>query len=156
MKNKKASMSPAKMGIYIIYSFLIVIALGTFITTLNRASASINVLDEDVEKFIIQNRIILSSECFAYSDWTGRTYAAIDIDRFSSKILGHCINLDSYNFEIRFILSYSEITDNIEAVTSNWFGDYSYESFNMPVIVRDSGKNYLGNLVVDYQTSLRR
>ncbi len=152
MRSKKSSFAPIKMFVYIIYSFMIVVALGTFVTTLTRASGSINQLDENIPDHILITRVISSPECFAYSDWTGRVYDRIDLSRFDDDVLEYCIDLESFGYEMRFILRHSGSEDSVEAVTGRWFGDYSYDSVEMPVLVEDSGERYPGILTIEYQT----
>ncbi len=156
MRTRKATMAPMKMFIYIIYSFMILIAVTTFATTLIRATGSINLLSEDTEKEIIHPRAIYSTDCFAYTDATGRAYDRIDLSRFDDEILEHCMDLRSYRYEMRFVLEHTGSEKTYNASTADWYGSYSYESFSIPVLVQDSEEMFPGRLVVEYQTSPRK
>ncbi|MFP4656055.1 MAG: hypothetical protein ACLFNK_00570 [Candidatus Woesearchaeota archaeon] len=157
MRSEKAMIAPYKTFIYILYSFFILIALGAFLIPIQNASRSLNQIDEDIEKHILETRAFSSPECFAYADTTGRVYDRIDLSRFNDKVVQHCMNLSSYGFAIRFLLEHRGSDETHEASTSEWYSDYSYESsFNVPVLVQDSGDVYPGTVVVEYQTSPKK
>lgn len=151
--SRKGTLAPIKMGVYIIYSFMIMIAIFTFTTTLLQATSSVNAVSEDAEHHIIISRVFSSHHCLAYQDSTGRVYDMIDITRFDNKTLENCIELSSYGIDMRFTLDYPGSEEEYVAETRDWFGNTFDEAYDLPVIVRNSSEIFPGELQVEIQTT---
>ncbi len=146
---KKADISGMKFIVYMTYAFMILLSAGGFVGTISSISGSMNEIPPGIEERVVRERILSSPDCLAYTDRTGRTYDMIDMARFNNETLSGCIDLESYNYEYRFIVD--DIGEEERAYTAEWFGDFFEVSLRSPTLVYDRGNISLSHMLIERQ-----
>lgn len=149
--NKKAQIAGRKMIFYIVFAFIAAITFLLIVYMVSSDKSDISVIYPGLEDYLLTQRFLLSQECFAYQDDSGRTYPwTIDIRKFTQNNLDECYTADKTNVKaFRLTLSYGASKTTLS--TKNWEG-FLKKAETKKVEVYDQGrKTGTGELFIEIQ-----
>ena len=91
IKSKKGTYTADTAPFYVIFAFVVTALFILFvIVTTNYASSNVEP-PKELNEYLLYQRFLRSSDCFAYQDISGRVYpATIDFNKFAQKNIENC------------------------------------------------------------------
>lgn len=121
--NRKADISGRKMIFYIVFSFVAAITFMLIVYLTDSGRSKIADIPSGLEDYLLIQRFLSSSNCFAYQDAdSGRTeHRSIDLQKFNEINLNKCYDATDTKIKaFRLTLSYGNSKNTIN--TKNWEG----------------------------------
>lgn len=141
MKSKKGSFDLGAMLYYsMVGIFILVILLFTYLFVINGFKLNLVYHARGIDESLLINRVIYSSNCFAYYDVeTFRTYpSVIDINKFNNDVFEKCLDSD----KIHSITLIDENYNVIKNISNPNVNEYT-TSGPKSVYVYDNGLKFM-------------